>query len=174
MFVDRDRRVRIPVVPQRVQRPLAGGEHHLAIEGKILEELEVLGQRLLLAGIEHVEAPKVYRADNGRLPFVDANGDIDLVLGGIQLDVERGDAGVRIPEIPVERLDTPEIGVERPTVEVGLTSPRQAGAAPGLQSRRQRAGLDARHPFELQAVNGDVPLVPASRKGDDSKKAEKR
>ncbi len=161
--------VRIAVVAQEVERALARRHGELPIERLVRLQRQAVAQRALLPRRQHVEPRQVDPGDQRRLPFRDADDDVDLVLLVIELDVERADARVGIPAVAIERLDAFEVGLERAPIEVGLVAPGQLGAAPGLERRGQRLRVDSLDALEVEAVDLDV-LLPASAEKDGKEK----
>ncbi len=124
LFLQLNLGVWISVVAQRIQRALAGGELELAIERPIGLQRESLEQRLAPILRDDVEPLQLDRSDAHRLAFGDVDGDIDLLLRLVQLDVERGHARIGKTAVAVERLDALEIRLEGAPVEVALPAPR--------------------------------------------------
>ena len=86
-----------------------------------LEPLEMVGGN----AVEPVEDDLL---DDRRLTFVDFNGDGDLVLRVVQLDVDADDFRPRIAAIGVERLDALDVAIELWAIEKPLARPWQESA----------------------------------------------
>ena len=81
-----------------------------------------------MVGRNAVEAVEDDLLDDRRLAFVDFNGDGDLVLRVVQLDVDADDFGRGIAAIGVEGLDALDVAIELCAIEKPFARPRQKPA----------------------------------------------
>ena len=98
-----------------------------------LEALEMVGGN----AVEPVEDDLL---DDRRLAFVDLNGDGDLVLRVVQLDIDADDLRSGIAAIGVERLDALDVAIELRAIEKLLARPRQESALARGENGLQLAG----------------------------------
>ena len=125
VFGGRDLRIREAVVLQFVDRHLVRRDDELPVARRADLERNLFHHLSEMVGWDHVESDEVDGRNRHRFAFLDGHGDVDLILLVVQLDVEAGDARVRIAAIGKERLDALQIGVEARAVEVVLPSPRE-------------------------------------------------
>ncbi len=120
---------------------------------------------------QRVEAAQLDRRDADRLTFGDLQGDVDLVLGLVQLDVERADARVRETAIAVERLDAAAGRRRRRGGRRSACGPRAATSPSWSAARwRGRPCRPARRLRSDRLVIGDVAVLPAAGRPDSSQK----
>ena len=155
VFAGGDLAVGKAVVLQLVHRHLVGRDHELAIAGlpdlqryPFLQVVE-MGRRDVL------EAGEIDRLDEHRRAFVNGDGQIDLILLVVQLDVEAGDARVGVAAVGVERLHPLQIGVEARPIEEGFLAPGDFRALAGGERVLQAALIDSLDALEGQAVDLD-------------------
>ena len=83
-------------------------------------------QFLPLAFREHVDTLDLECRNANRLAFRDVDGDVDLILLVVELDVKRGDTRVGKTAIAIERLQALQIGFEGAAIEEPLSPPGKA------------------------------------------------
>ena len=153
VFAGRDLAVREAVILELVHGHLVGADHELPIARLADLERDALFQFVEVRRRDRVEPGKRDRRDEHRLAFGDRNGEIDLVLLVVQLDVEPGDARVGISAVGVKRLNTFQIRVESRPVEEVFFTPRNLRALTGSQRVLETALVHCLHAFKGKAVD---------------------
>ena len=136
------------MILQLVDRHLVGRDHQLTIARLSDLERRPFLQSVKVRGWNRLEADEIDRGDLHRLALGNRHGDVGGILLVVELDVESGDAGVRISTIVVERLDSFQIGVETRAVEITLAAPRQLRALTGRQRVLQAGFVNGFDAFE--------------------------
>jgi hypothetical protein len=114
------------VVAERVDRHLVRGDDQRAIP-----RLSDLEGNPALQPLEPVrrDVVETREFDGGHehgLGFSDADGNLDLVLRVVELNVETGHPCVGVPTIGIKGFNPLQVGIEAAPVEVVLAPPQQA------------------------------------------------
>ena len=152
------------VIAQLVERALARDLHDREIARRARLERGLRAQLREMVFRQLLETGEPDLFDDDRLPFVDANAQLDLVLSCVQIDVERHDPGIGESAIGVERRHPFEVGVELRAVEVSLGAPRQPVALGGGKRVLELGRLDGLDAFEAEINDLDSALFRGIRR----------
>jgi len=156
-----DGRVRVAVIAQLVERALAGDLHDREIARRASFERRLRAQRREMVSGQLLETGKPDLFDDDRLPFIDANAQLDLVLFLVQIDVKRDDLRVRKAPVRIERLDSLEVRVELRAAEVALGAPREPVAFGCGERILELGGLDGFDAVEAKIGDFDSAFFVA-------------